>query len=56
MFTSHKTQQQPSNTRRDDKKVDARQINPQPERPVPLDPSLLGQIGGGTTSIPRTGW
>lgn len=57
MFTSHKTQQQPINTRRDDKKVDERQVNLQPKRPVPLDPSQLDQVGGGTgTNAPRTTW
>ncbi len=57
MFTSPKNPQQPSNTRRDDKKVDERQVNPQPKRPLPLDPSVLDQIGGGNgTQAPRTGW
>jgi hypothetical protein len=57
VFTSHKPQQQPSNTRRDDKKSDARLVNPQQKRPVPLDPSQLDQVGGGTgTNSPRTTW
>jgi hypothetical protein len=58
VYTSHKAQQQPSNSRRDDKKVDARQVNPQPSRPVPLDPSLLSQVGGGngSTAAPGRGW
>jgi hypothetical protein len=57
VHTSPKAQQQPSNTRRDDKKPDERQVNPQPKRPVPLDPSQLDQIGGGNgTNSPRTTW
>jgi hypothetical protein len=56
MHTASKAQQQPSNTRRDSKKLDERLVTPTPKQPVPLDPSQLGQVGGGTTSIPRTGW
>lgn len=57
MHTSPKAQQQPSNTRRDDNKRDERQVNPQPNRPVPLDPSQLDQVGGGAgTDAPRTTW
>lgn len=57
VHTSTKLQQQPSNTRRDEKKVDERQASSTPRQPTPLDPSQLGQVGGGTgTGAPRTTW
>lgn len=49
--------QQAKQTRRDDKKLDDRSASLKPQRPVPLDPSQLDQIGGGNgTQLPRTTW